>query len=187
MTIYPKGKTQVSVDYKVEKDKQYIFVLRDQNDSVSYPSFVTPSSHIELTQNNTNVDLATLKASINSQLLANKVATNFINIAFGEQSYINTEQQDMGTIFSSWGSFGDGSWSYNSSTKIITNSKNSSYFTGYYNPSGTFTDIELSFDAMTSDADDDMIGAMIRFNQASTNYSSYLLLFDRHDAGRWCK
>ncbi|MNV71336.1 hypothetical protein D3C71_1643490 [compost metagenome] len=115
----------------------------------------------------------------------NKIATNFIKLGYGEQGYVNSEQQDMGTVFSSWGSFGDGTWSYNSSTKTISNSKNSSYFTGYYYPGGNYTDINLSFDAMTTDSDDDMIGAMIKFSTASSKYTSYLYLLDRHDNGRW--
>ncbi|MNS91985.1 hypothetical protein D3C72_1260990 [compost metagenome] len=185
MTIYPNGKTQVAIDYKVEINKQYIFVLKDENNNVSYPSFVTPGSDIELTQNNFNLDLPTLKNTINSKLQENKIATNFIKLGYGEQGYVNSEQQDMGTVFSSWGSFGDGTWSYNSSTKTISNSKNSSYFTGYYYPGGNYTDINLSFDAMTTDSDDDMIGAMIKFSTASSKYTSYLYLLDRHDNGRW--
>lgn len=182
ITIYPNGKAMVAVDYKVEKNKQYIFSLKDKNNATSYASFVTPETHIELTQNKMNVDFDSLKSSITTQLQSNKIATNFINIGIGEQGYVSTEQQDMSTVFNSWGSFGDGNWSYNSSTKIISNSYNSTTFTGYYYPSGNYTDINLSFDAMTSDPDDDMIGAMIKFSKSSSNYSSYLLLLDRHDS-----
>lgn len=185
--ISPNGKTNVSIDYKVEKNKQYIFRLTDENNNISYPSFSAPGTHIELIKHNVNVDLNSAKNAITTQLQASKVATNFISIGIGEQGYVNTQTQDMGSIFNSWGSFGDGHWSYDSSTKIISNSFNSTQFTGYYYPNGNYTDIDFAFDAMTTDADDDFIGAMTRFS-TSNLYTSYLLILDRHDNGRfrWC-
>lgn len=56
--------------------------------------------------------------------------------------------------------------------------------TGYYDPDGNYENIELEFEARTTDWDDDMIGSMVRFNDLGENkYSSYLFLLDRHDNG----
>ena len=124
-----------------------------------------------------------MRDDITKQLNNNKIATNFVNIIIGERSSIDSETTDMSVVFNSWNSFGDGIWSYDSSTKMMRNSKNSNYFTGYYAPNENYTDIELNFNAKTTDSDDDMIGAMIRFNDNSSKYTSYLFLLDRHDNG----
>lgn len=105
-------------------------------------------------------------------------------MGIGEQSSVSTQTQDIAQIFNNWKSFGDGTWGYDTTNKWIYNTKNSSYFTGYYNPDGNYDSIELSFEAKTTDGDDDMIGSMIRFNaDSSSTYSSYLFLLDRHDNG----
>lgn len=189
--VYPNGfklnvngKNKIAIDYQVEKNKEYIFQVTDTNNNTTNEKFVVPSVRIEITKKNLNTDLENMTQLLKEDLNKKLIATNFINIGTGEQSYVDSTSANMQEVFQNWTAFGDGTWSYNSSTKTILNTKNSSYYTGYYYPNGDFEDLELSFNAMTTDGDDDMIGAMIRFNKNSaTSYTSYLFLLDRHDNG----
>ncbi len=182
--IYANGKKKVTMDYKVEENMTYNFETINMLNNVSNNSFITPVSHIEITRNNINVDLKDIQSYINIHLNQILIATNFIKISTGEKNYIDSNSTEMSEVFNNWNSFGNGHWSYQSSSKTILNSANQDRFSGYFYPEGQFDDIELSFNAMTTDSDDDMIGAMIRFNQNnSSSYSSYLFLLDRHDNG----
>lgn len=179
--LYVNGRNKIALDYSVQKKQTYTFELQDVNDNIYYESFITPTANVAIIRKDVNVTLEDMKDDITKQLNNNKIATNFVNIIIGERSSIDSETTDMSVVFNSWNSFGDGIWSYNSSAKMIRNSKNSEYFTGYYAPNEDYTDIELSFNAKTTDGDDDMIGAMIRFNDNSSKYTSYLFLLDGHD------
>lgn len=91
----------------------------------------------------------------------------------------------LGTIFNTWGRIGyTGKWSYNSNTKTIINAENTNNFTGFYYPNNVYEEIELSYNNTTTDGDDDMMGAMIRFNKNSNGtVTTYLFALDRHDNG----
>jgi hypothetical protein len=188
--VNANGKTILSIDQLVEENKEYVYEITDGNDIVTEESFITPKTHIEITRNDINVQLETVQNDILANLITNKIATNFVNIGTGEQNYIDTQETDMEEVFQNWASFGDGIWSYNTSTKVVMNSKNSTCFTGYYNPYGAYNDIEFSFNAKTTDSDDDMIGAMARFNRTYFGssrgylYTSYLFLLDAHDSNK---
>lgn len=139
---------------------------------------------MQLTKSDINVTLDEITDNIRDGLNGKNIATNFIKIVSGQNSSTSTTTTNVATIFKSWKSFGDGNWGYSSSSNWIYNTKNSDYMTGYYDPIGNYENIELEFEAMTTDGDDDMIGSMIRFNAlASNKYSSYLFLLDRHDDG----
>lgn len=180
--IYCNGKKNAAIDYNVEANKTYNFKIIDTQNSENIESFITPKIHIEISKKDFQLNMEQIKNSIISGLNKNLIATNFAQIGIGEENSLDSESTDMATIFNKWSSFGDGDWSYNASTKTIKNSKNSDYFTGYYNPNDSYDDIELNFNAMSTDPDDDIIGAMIRFNSInSNNYSSYLFLLDNHE------
>ncbi len=182
--VYPNGKNKAAIDYKIDFPDGYNFSITDMNNTVSNASFIAPSSHVEISKSDVKVDLEDLKKAISKKLNEKLIAVNFINIGTGEQGYVNSEATDMQEVFNSWEHFGDGNWSYDPTTKTVVNSKNSDYLTGYYFPNGNYDNLELSFNARTVDGDDDIIGAVIRFNKlSSTNYSSYLFLLDRHDNG----
>ena len=184
LIIYANGKKKVAMDYKVEENMTYNFETISMLNNVSNNSFITPVSHIEITRNDIDVDLNDIQLYIKSELNENLIATNFINISTGEKNYIDSNSTEMSEVFNNWNSFGNGQWSYQTSSKTILNSANQDRFSGYFYPEGQFDDIELSFSAKTTDRDDDMIGAMIRFNQNnSSSFSSYLFLLDRHDNG----
>lgn len=188
---YPTGfeitcsnKEKVSIDFKVEENKEYTFKVIDSAGTETYESFITPEGNIQLTKTNINITLDDIVASIRSELNKKNIATNFIKMVIGDSNSVSSTTTKVDTIFSNWQSFGDGNWGYDSSNNWIYNTKNSSYITGYYDPTGDYENIELEFEAKTTDGDDDMIGSMIRFNSLGNNlYSSYFFTLDRHDNG----
>lgn len=104
-------------------------------------------------------------------------------MAIGENEAKDSTTTNVSQIFTNWKSFGDGNWGYDSRNNWIYNKKNSNYMTGYYEPNGNYENIELEFEAITTDGDDDMMGSMIRFNELeNSKYSSYLFLLDNHDS-----
>lgn len=176
------GKNTVGIDLEIESQQEYIIKTTDVNGNETYDSFVTPSINIQITKNNVDINLENLKQTIEQQLLAKNIATNFIDFGIGQQNTVNSATQNVATIFNKWKSFGDGKWGYSTSSKWIYNTYNSKKLTGYYDPNGNYETIELSFQARTTDADDDMIGSVIRFTEnASEVYTSYMFLLDRHD------
>lgn len=179
--IYCNNKEKVAFDFKVEVDNTYTFKITDSEGNETEEILYVPNAHLELTKNKVNVDFDEFRKNLRSKLWTKNIATNYIKIGIGEESYLSTETTEMGTVFNNWSSFGDGVWTYNSSGKYIYNSKNTDYFTGYYSPITDYNDIELEFEAQTTDSDDDMIGAMIRFNRSGNTYNSYLFLLDNHD------
>lgn len=189
--IYPNGfeitcnnKKKVSVDFPVESNKEYIFKVIDSNESQTEETFITPTANIQLTKGNLNITLDDIVTEIRKEFNSKNIATNFIKMAIGENESKDSTTTNVSTIFSNWKSFGDGNWGYNTSNNWIYNTKNSNYMTGFYDPDGNYENIELEFEAMTTDSDDDMIGSMVRFNDLGDNkYSSYLFLLDRHDNG----
>lgn len=182
LKIYANGKKKVAIDYKVEENMTYNFETISMLNNVSNNSFITPVSHIEITKNNIDVDLNDIQLYINNKLNGNLIATNFIEISVGEKNYIDSNSTEMSEIFTKWTKFGTGNWNYISSSNQIVDYANSTRYTGYYYPDGNYDDITLEFSTMTTSHDDDILGAMIRFNQNSNGtHSSYLFLMDRHD------
>lgn len=185
LTLYGNGKSTIAADYQIEKTiNKYDFEIVDMDDEVITKTVYAPTMHIEISKNNMTVSLQDIQSSMISNLNSIGIATNYMKISIGEQTSVNSETMNMSTVFSSWQQFGDGTWSYNSSSKTVVNSKNSDYITGYYDKNNSYDDIDISFNAKTTDADDDAIGAVIRFNSlGSSKYSSYVFFLDRHDNG----
>lgn len=182
--IICNGKKKVSIDFKVEPNKEYIFKLIDSTGEETEESFITPEANIQLTKGDLNISLDDIVTNIRAKINEKNIATNFIKMAIGENEAKDSTTTNVAQIFTDWKSFGDGNWGYNVSNNYIYNTKNSNYMTGYYDPNGNYENIELEFEAMTSNGDDDMMGSMIRFNELeNSKYSSYLFLLDRHDNG----
>lgn len=189
--VYPTGfeikcnnRQRVSVDFPVEANKKYIFKITNSIGEETEETFITPKANIQLTKGNLNVSLENVVTNVRAKINEKNIATNFIKMVIGDNEVKNTTTTNVTQVFTNWRSFGDGNWGYNSSGNYIYNTKNSEQMTGYYDPNGNYENIELEFDAITSDSDDDMIGSMIRFNSLGGNkYSSYLFLLDRHDNG----
>lgn len=186
--VYPTGfeikcnnKQRVSIDFKVEPNKKYIFKITNSIGEETEESFITPEANIQLTKGDLNISLDDIVTNIRAKINEKNIATNFIKMAIGENEAKDSTTTNVAQIFTDWKSFGDGNWGYNVSNNYIYNTKNSNYMTGYYDPNGNYENIELEFEAMTSDGDDDMMGSMIRFNKLeNNNYSSYLFLLDNH-------
>lgn len=189
--VYPTGfeikcnnKYRVSIDFKVEPNKEYIFKLIDSTGEETEESFITPEANIQLTKGDLNISLDDIVTNIRAKINEKNIATNFIKMAIGENEVKDSTTTNVAQIFTDWKSFGDGNWGYDTYNNYIYNTKNSYYMTGYYDPNGNYENIELEFEAITNDRDDDMIGSMVRFNELKENkYSSYLFLLDRHDNG----
>lgn len=182
--IICNGRKKVSIDFEVETNKEYIFGIVDSTGVETKESFITPEANIQLTKGNLNITLDDIVTKIREEINKKNIATNFIKMAIGENEAKDTTTTNVSQIFTNWKSFGDGNWGYNSRNNWIYNTKNSNYMTGYYDPNGNYENIELEFEARTTDGDDDMIGSMVRFNNLENNkYSSYLFLLDRHDNG----
>lgn len=182
-SINCNGRNVVAINYEVEIPQEYIFKTTDINGNVTYDSFWAPNVNIQITKKDIALNLENLKQTVQEQLLSKNIATNFVDFGLGEQNSINSATQDVATIFNKWKSFGDGKWGYNASNKWIYNTYNSTKLTGFYDPESNYETIELSFEARTTDSDDDMIGSAIRFTQNATEvYTSYLFLLDRHDS-----
>ncbi len=175
------GRKKVSIDFEVDPNQEYIFKLVDSTGKETEESFITPEANIQLTKGNLNITLDDIVTKIREEINKKNIATNFIKMAIGENEAKDSTTTNVSQIFTDWKSFGDGNWGYNTSNNYIYNTKNSDYMTGYYDPNGNYENIELEFEAMTSDADDDMMGSMIRFNELeNSKYSSYLFLLDNH-------
>lgn len=181
--IYCNDEEIVAFDYEVDKDEEYTFKVIDSDGNEVDETIYVPSFHIETTKSEFQINLDETREELKRNLWEEKIATNYITIGIGEESFLDTEATDMATVFNTWSSFGDGVWKYDSKNKYVYNTKNTSYFTGYYAPNGNYNDIILEFEARTTDSDDDMIGAMIRFNRSGTSYNSYVFVLDRHDNG----
>lgn len=176
------GRKKVSIDFEVEPNKEYIFGIVDSTGVETKESFITPEANIQLTKGKINIPLDDIVEKVREEINKKNIATNFIKMAIGENEAKDTTTTNVSQIFTNWKSFGDGNWGYNSRNNWIYNTKNSNYMTGYYDPNGNYENIELEFEARTTDGDDDMIGSMVRFNNLENNkYSSYLFLLDRHD------
>ena len=75
-----------------------------------------------------------------------------------------------------------GQWSYNSAGYIV-NAENTGGFTGFYNPTTNFEDMDITIKMGSWDSDDDTLGCMIRFTEdANHNCTGYIFAFDRGGA-----
>lgn len=181
------GKKKVSIDFNVEANKKYVFEIIDSISKETKETFITPEANIQLTKGDLNISLDDIVTNIRAKINEKNIATNFIKMAIGENEAKDSTKTNVAQIFTDWKSFGDGNWGYNTSNNYIYNTKKSDYMTGYYDPNGNYENIELEFEARTTDGDDDIIGSIIRFNPIENDkYSSYLFLLDRHDNGGGC-
>ena len=64
LEIIANGKESVALDYDVEKNMTYTFEIINTKNLVSYISFITPVSHIEIAKTDFNIDLNNVQESI---------------------------------------------------------------------------------------------------------------------------
>lgn len=143
-----------------------------------------PQVDIKLAVGDTDINIDTLKEDLLAELESRGIDTSNFHVVTTEQTTVSTEMADAAEIFSSWGRIGwTGQWSYNSSTKTITNAENTDNFTGFYYPhSFKYRDIDFSYRNCTTDLDDDVMGAMVRFNRHEDGtVTTYVFSLDRGD------
>lgn len=131
-------------------------------------------------------DINAMKQNIKDELAKHNISAGLMEIALGGEEVIQSNKDDAQTIFNTWGRVGyTGRWYYDDSSKSIINSENTNNFTGfYYAKRMDYDEIELEFNNMSTDSDDDMMGCMIRFNRNSNGtVTTYLFALDKHDNG----
>ena len=143
-----------------------------------------PKVDIQLAVGNSTVDMSSFQEDLCNELKERGVDTSNFNIVATQQKTVSTEMEDAAKIFSSWGRIGwKGQWSYDSKNKVIVNAENTDNYTGFYYP-GCFDyrDIDFSFENTSTDIDDDIMGAMIKFNKkADGTVTTYTFSMDRGD------
>lgn len=145
-----------------------------------------PKVDIQLAVGNSTVDMSSFQEDLCNELKERGVDTSNFNIVATQQKTVSTEMEDAAKIFSSWGRIGwKGQWSYDSKNKVIVNAENTDNYTGFYYPECfDYRDIDFSYENTSADPDDDVMGAMIRFNKnADGSVTTYTFSMDRGDNG----
>lgn len=62
------GRKKVSIDFKVEPNKEYIFKLIDSTGKETEESFITPEANIQLTKGNLNITLDDIVTKIRAEI-----------------------------------------------------------------------------------------------------------------------
>ena len=137
--IYANGKKEVSMDYKVEKNKKYTFEIIDNFNNTSQNSFITPESHIELTKLNFEVDLEQTRKDISSELNNYNIATNFIDLRLGDLDNLASDSVNLQQAVNSWKKIGADTWRVTNDGRIFSSvpggyTKPNWWGTGLINP-----------------------------------------------------
>lgn len=151
-----------------------------------------------LTKGTTDIDLSTFKEDIINALKQHSIDVSNLNIQTIETSTVDSNGFDASEVFNNWGRAGaTGKWYLSTVTdkqginkNVIVNSENTSGFTGFYDPNAfDSSKIVFEFDSNSTNSDDDVMGAMIKFNvnSGSSNESkkvtTYMLVTHRGDSG----
>ena len=151
-----------------------------------------------LTKGTTDIDLSTFKEDIINALKQHSIDVSNLNIQTIETSTVDSNGFDALEVFNNWGRAGaTGKWYLSTvidkqgiNKNVIVNSENTSGFTGFYDPNAfDSSKIVFEFDSNSTDSDDDVMGAMIKFNvnSGSSNESkkvtTYMLVTHRGDSG----
>ena len=186
ITFNVNGKRKLSMDYKVEKGKKYIFETVDSLKSLSQSFFITPESHIAFSfdkETDTDINIDKVNSKLSEQLGNKQIATSYINIESGKAVNEDTNSTNASEIFNKWIKYPDlstvGSANYNANWSLSGNSIRTNAdvsWTGYWNKenSGLDSDIKISFDSYSGDNSwGDPIGFTFRMTEPSTNVFSF--------------
>ena len=122
LIIYADGKKKVAMDYQVEANTTYNFETISMSDSVSYSSFTTPTSHIELTRLDFDIDLEVARSRIRKELNKNMIATNFIDLKLGDLDNLVSGSVNLSEAVNSWRTIGAPTWAVTSDGQQIYSS-----------------------------------------------------------------
>ena len=164
-TIYVKGTDSVG----------HICTLKKQ---VPLKVITVPSAVILAASSSSDSSTNQFLKDISDKLAENYIATSLMDLDSGETSSMESNSADAATIFNSWGRIGmTGQWSYGNG--IITNAENTGNYTGFYYPNKSYQEITFSYSNRTTDADDDFMGCMFKFNKNSDGtVTTYLFALD---------
>ena len=160
--------------------------LQNQPEKIQMNLSDMPSVDIKLAVGETSVDVDHLKDDLTEELKSRGINMSGINLVTAEEKVVSTEMADAEQVFKQWGRVGwTGQWVYDSSNKTIINRENTDNFTGFYNPvSFDYRHIDFSYSNAAFDGDDDIMGAMVRFNiNPDKTVTSYVFLLDKGDNG----
>ncbi|SFR65026.1 OmpL47-type beta-barrel domain-containing protein [Anaeromicropila populeti] len=147
---------------------------------------IKPKVDIKLAVGDTAVNIDSFKEDLYAELQRRGINTTNFNIMTTQQTTVSTEMEDAADIFNKWGRIGwTGQWSFDSVEKVIKNAENTDNFTGFYYPNNfSYRDIDFTYYNNTTNADDDVMGAMIKFNRnADGTVTTYVFSLDRGDNG----
>lgn len=109
------GSKKVALDYKIEKNTtEYKFETTNMNNEISYNTFIAPSSHIELTKLNFDIELETARDDIRKNLNDNLIASNFIDLNLGDLDNLVSGSVNLREAINSWKTIGAPTWSVTS-------------------------------------------------------------------------
>ena len=161
---------------------------------VSVDVINNPKIDIMVTQKDSDLDMTNFDNDVIARLEDYGIDTTNVRIQTVKRNILSTNSTDASVIFNQWGRIGwAGQWSIVKTNNIntIQNAENTDNYTGFYCPDNyEYTDIEMEFDNRTTNADDDFMGCMFRFNLTadSTNTknktcTTYIFALDKHDNG----
>jgi len=156
-------------------EKQKIKLLTDE----------IPKVDIKLAVGDADINIEQFKRDLKEELESRGMKDSSFHLVTTEQKTVSTQMENAEEIFNKWGKIGwPGEWSYDDATKTITNAENTDNFTGFYYPgSFEYRNIDFSFMNGAFDWDDDVMGAMVRFNKnADGTVTTYVFSLDRSDA-----
>lgn len=132
-----------------------------------------PKIDIMLTQKDSKLDMTNFESDVIAKLQDYGIDTTNVNIQTVDRAMLSTNTSEASTIFNKWGRIGvAGNWqltTYNG-TSVINNAVNTNGATGFYsNENYNIKDAIIEFDMRTTDADNDITGAFLRFNLTEDN------------------
>lgn len=163
-----------------------------ETSKVSVNVINNPKVDIMVTQKDSELDMTNFDTDVISRLQDYGIDTTNINIQTVKRDIVSTNATDASVIFNKWGRIGfPGQWSIVKTNNIntIQNAENTNDYTGFYYPDNyEYRDIVMEFDNRSTDADDDIMGCMIRFNLNNDSTDSkaktcttYVFALDKHD------
>ncbi|MDO4282284.1 MAG: MucBP domain-containing protein [Clostridia bacterium] len=135
-----------------------------------------PKIDIMVTQKDSELDMTNFDSDIIARLQDYGLDTSNVQIQTVKRDIISTNATDASVIFDNWGRIGQtGQWSITTvnGKNTIQNAENTACLTGFYDPNGfNTTNMTFSFNARSTDSDNDVLGCMFRFNITSEGTSN---------------
>ena len=149
---------------------------------VSLQTRQQPVIDIVLTKNQSKVDISNFEKDLKAELEKQNIDPEKVNVQEIQTEDFSSNSADAADILNNWGRVGyPGDWHY--SGNEVINRENTNDLTGFYYPDNFgFDDIDFSYENMSDNSDDDIMGSMFRFNvNENGTVTTYLLLLNKRD------